>query len=78
MRKAALSLLLVISIFTNNSYASGGFCTMLEKICQQKNIDADAFSDFFQKVGVNVYKATDLGMYANVFKMVVYTLPLWW
>ncbi len=54
MRKAALSLLLVISIFTNNSYASGGFCTMLEKICQQKNIDADAFSDFFQKVGVNV------------------------
>ena len=68
MKKVILSLLLVISLFTNNSYANGGFCTLLEKICQQKNIDADAFSAFFQNVGVNIYKATDLGMYATVFK----------
>lgn len=67
MRKAIISLLLVTTFLTNNSYASGGFCSVLEKICQQKNIDLDAFSNFFQKVGVNVSKATDLGMYANIF-----------
>lgn len=59
---------MVITLFTNNSYASGGFCTILEKICDQKKIDLDAFTNFFQKVGVNVSKATDLGMYANIFK----------
>lgn len=68
MKKAALSLLLVTTLLTNNSYASGGFCSILEKICDQKNIDLDAFSYFFQKVGVNINKATDLGMYANIFK----------
>jgi len=68
MRKAILSLLVAMALFTNNSYANNGFCSALEKICQQKSIDLDAFSTFFQKVGVNVNKATDLGMYANVFK----------
>lgn len=69
MKKAILSLLLVTSILTNNSYAnSGGFCTMLEKICEQKSIDLDAFTNFFQKVNINISKATDLGMYATVFK----------
>ena len=69
MRKLIATFLLIPALFSQqNSYASGGFCTILEKICQQKNIDADAFSDFFQKVGVNIYKATDLGMYATVFK----------
>ena len=68
MKKIALSLLLVTTILTNNSYANGGFCTILEKICQQKNIDLDAFSDFFQKVGVNITNATDLSIYTNVYK----------
>jgi len=68
MKRIILSLLLVITLFTNNSYANGGFCSILEKICEQKKIDLDAFSNFFQKVGVNVTKATDLGMYASVFK----------
>ncbi|MFN8239081.1 MAG: C40 family peptidase [Chitinophagales bacterium] len=68
MKKAVLSLLLVSTLLTNNSYAGGGFCSILEKVCEQKNIDLDAFSYFFQKVGVNINKATDLSMYANVFK----------
>jgi len=68
MKKVILSLLLVMTFITNKSYAAGGFCTILEKICQQKNIDADAFTDFFQKVGVNINKATDLNMYTTMFK----------
>lgn len=69
MKRFIVIVLFTLALFSQqNSYASGGFCSSLEKICQQKNIDVDAFSDFFQKVGVNIYKATDLGMYANVFK----------
>jgi len=68
MKKAILSLLLVMVFITNKSYASGGFCSALEKICEQKSINTDAFVDFFQKVGVNINKATDLSMYTTVFK----------
>ncbi|GEM_PF-6078440 len=50
-----------------NSFASNGFCNSLEKICDQKRIDMDAFSNFFQKVNINVRKATDLGMYTKIF-----------
>lgn len=68
MKKIALSFLLVTALLTNNSYANGGFCAVLEKVCQQKNIDLDAFSQFFEKVGVNITKATDLSIYTNVYK----------
>ncbi|MBK8351717.1 MAG: C40 family peptidase [Saprospirales bacterium] len=68
MKKIILSLLLVTSLLTNQSYANNGFCNLLEKVCSQKNINLDAFSDFFQKVGINITKATDVAMYANVFK----------
>lgn len=57
-----------MSLLANNSYAGGGFCTILEKVCEQKNIDIDAFSEFFLNVGVNITKATDLSFYANVYK----------
>lgn len=68
MRKVILSLLLVTSLLTNKSYAGGGFCAVLEKICSQNSIDADAFTNFFQKAGVNVSKVKDLNMYATMFK----------
>jgi lipoprotein Spr len=68
MKKVILSLLLVISFITNKSYAGGGFCSSLEKICDQKSINADALIDFFQKVGVNINKAADLNMYTTMFK----------
>lgn len=69
MKKITLILLLTVAFSSQQaSYAAGGFCTMLDKICTQKRIDADAFSNFFQKMGVNIYKATDLNMYADVFK----------
>lgn len=68
MKKITLSLLLVTTLFSNHSYAGGGFCSILEKVCQQKNIDLDAFSTFFEKVGVNITKAADLNMYASIYK----------
>jgi len=69
MKKIIATFLLLAMLFNqHNSYAAGGFCTMLDKICQQKHVDADALTDFFQKVGVNVYKAADISIYANVFK----------
>jgi cell wall-associated NlpC family hydrolase len=69
MKKIIVIIVFVLNtIAVNNTYANGGFCTVLEKICQQKNIDLDAFSNFFQNVGINVNKATDLTMYVNVFK----------
>ncbi|MDB5229109.1 MAG: glycoside hydrolase [Bacteroidota bacterium] len=68
MKKLILSLLLVTAFLTNNSYANGGFCSILEKVCQQKNINLDEFSNFFQDVGVNLTKATDLSIYTNIYK----------
>jgi lipoprotein Spr len=68
IKKLLLAILFTTVLLSNNAKANGGFCSILEKVCQQKNIDLDAFSNFFQKVGINVTKATDLTMYANVFK----------
>lgn len=68
MKKGIFIILLFATAFSNTSYASGGFCSILEKICDQKNINEDAFSSFFQKVGVNISKAKDLGMYASIYK----------
>lgn len=69
MKKLTITLLLSFLLFSQqHSYAGNGFCAILEKICDQKKIDADAFSNFFQKVNINITKATDLGMYANIFK----------
>ena len=45
MKKIILSLLLVTSLLTNQSYANNGFCNLLEKVCSQKNINLDAFSE---------------------------------
>ncbi len=68
MRRTALLLFLCFNLFAmQNMHASNGFCTSLEKLCNQKNIDIDAFSNFFQKVNINVKKATDLGMYTKIF-----------
>lgn len=66
----ALSLFVIITLLTNKSYAAGGFCTILEKVCQQKNVDMDAFSSFFQEVGLNITKAADLGLYTNIYKWI--------
>ena len=50
----------------HNSYAYSGFCTMLDKICQQKHVDADALTDFFQKL-CKCLQSMDISIYANVF-----------
>ncbi|HMV13830.1 MAG TPA: C40 family peptidase [Chitinophagales bacterium] len=69
MKKLTIIFLFTITLFSQQkSYAAGGFCSMLDKICMQKKIDADAFSNFFQKININISKASDLGMYANIFK----------
>lgn len=69
MKKALFISFFAIALFgQQNIYAGNNFCNLLDKICIQKNIDADDLSNFFQKVGVNIFKATDLGMYANIFK----------
>lgn len=69
MKRVLIVLLVAFALFSQqNTYAGNNFCNLLDKICVQKNINADALSDFFQRVGVNISKAADLGMYADVFK----------
>lgn len=71
MRNITIALTLFIVFFTQERVqASNGFCTALEKICDQKDINIDAFSNFFQKININIRKASDLSMYTKIFN--------WW
>lgn len=68
MKKTALILSIFLIFSQYSAKANGGFCSVLETVCDQNKIDLDAFSSFFQKMGVNIQKVTNLEMYTRIFK----------